>query len=505
MKKCVFLLSVLLLGSSVFSATLTILVPNGNENWQISTTQNIKWKAQGLSGNVQLILIKDSTEVGIIAQNVPASAGSFPWVVGSCTKMGRKTMAEPGTGYKVRIVSSSGHIQDVSDLPFKITGVQAQSKPQTMQQTKQINLIAPNGGEKWIKGETKTINWSAFGVQEGYVIALVKGARELGLIADNLSQGQMTYNWKVGDSLIGGLRYELGDDYKVIVRSKSGDVSDISDRPFSISEISPQVGTAKVTGSVVPEGSIRVLSPNGGETFYTGEYMTVRYETKGAIQKVSFWLSEKRPDGTYFDHRYEGPFSPTGQYMFKVPDIVHPSYPDKHYVIRMYGTILEKKVNLYDESDNVFFIKRGFDLVPKIDSLEIQIKRGNAWSLVDNVLTVGLYELLVGSDITGIKIKMKFTIKNTGHQWPTLPISILCKGSVESAYPNPAGQILGRNTGYASLTEYGGVAKGEIEIEIPSSYRGNLITRLEIDPDHIFEKDYFWSNNKDSYSWLIKE
>lgn len=504
MKRCVWLFLVLVLVSEVFPQSLILLVPNGNENWQLASKQIVKWKAQGLSGNITLILLKDSTELGIIAQNLPASSGNFAWNVGSYTKDFRKLLAEPGTGYKIIIRSMAHHIQDISDQPFTISGIGVQSTAQAARPTKQINLITPNGGEKWIKGETKAITWSAFGVQEGYVILLIKGTRELGLIADNINSGQLSFNWKIGDPLIGGIRYDLGDDYKIMVRSKSGDVSDISDRPFTISEISQQIGTRTITSSIVPEGSIKVISPNGGETFYTGEYMTLRYEAKGAVQKVSFWLSEKRPDGSYFDHQYYGPFSPTGQYLLKIPDIVHPQYPDKNYVIRMYGTILESKVNIYDESDNVFFIKRGFDLVPHIDSLEIRVKRGNVWQLAATVVTGGLYDLLVDREITDIRVKVKFTIKNTGHQWPTLPISILCKASVESAYPNPV-RVLGRNTGYASLSQMGGVATGEIEIEIPASYRGNLITRLEIDPDHVFEKDYFWGNNKDSYSWVVKE
>ncbi|MCM8801592.1 MAG: GPI anchored serine-threonine rich family protein [Candidatus Omnitrophica bacterium] len=388
----------------------------------------------------------------------------------------------------------------------EITGIKVQLPQPTAPQTKQIRLSAPNGGEKWIRGQTQTIRWSASGIQEGYTISLVKGTRVLGVIADNVDSRQTSYSWKVGDPLVGGIHYDIGNDYKIMVRTKSGDVTDVSDRPFTISELSPQVGKKTVTSPVIPQGSIRILSPNGGETFYTGEYMTVRYETSGAIQEVGFWLSEKRGDGSYFDHEYYKQTPPTGQYLLKIPDIVHPDYPDKHYVIRMFGEIFKgstRTIYAEDESDNFFFIKRGFDLVPKIDSQDVQIRRGNTWENVANVLTGGLYEFLVGSQVTEIRIKPKFTIKNIGHQWPTLPISILCKAYVQSNYPT--GPILGQNTTYVSLSEYGGVAQGEITVEIPNSYRGFFTTVLEIDPDHVFEKDDFWGNNKDLKSGYIRD
>jgi hypothetical protein len=498
MKKIVFLLLMVFLSSTVFPASLRIITPNGNENWMLDSMQNIMWHAEGIHGNVRLILLKDSTELGIIVRNVAVSSGTFSWKVSSFIKNGKQENAVPGTGYKIRIESLSGNLKDDSDLPFTITasGKTSSQAPLNVQASKQatlakqIRVTTPNGGEKWLNRETKTIRWFAVSVPEGYSILLLKGSRELGLIADNLRQDQTTYNWKIGDPLLGGIGYGLGDDYRVMVRSKSGDVSDTSDRPFTLTEISQQITTMKGTKLVIPSGSIKVIYPNGGETFYSGDQITVRYQTQGPIDKVYAHLWEKEPSGRVWDRDYSGTFPATGQFLYQIPNVVPAGYPLNHtFFIKIHGQVI-KDVWVDDESDSLFLIGHGFDLEPKINDIKLLVKRGDAWSVVYSVLTGGISTLF--SDITGLKVKVEFEINNKGHYWPNLPVAIPWNVTLRSG-----GNQLGYTSGYASLTEIGRPAYASSEIEIPADFSGVFTAIIEADPGHIHENaDFFWRNNK---------
>lgn len=93
--------------------TLTLLIPNGGESWQIGTTQNITWSVSGLS-SLKLELSRDggASFTETIVDPVSASAGSFNWfVTGPATANAR-----------VRIATSTPtSASDESDANFKIT------------------------------------------------------------------------------------------------------------------------------------------------------------------------------------------------------------------------------------------------------------------------------------------------------------------------------------------------------------------------------------------------
>lgn len=117
--------------------SLTILSPNGGENWDRLSQQVIHWKAANVSGKVKLELVKENgPSLGFIAVNLDPAAGSFPWATG---KYGLNQTA-PAGDYRV-IVRAQDKITlaDGSDQPFKIKHFLAAEMPHAP-----INLPKPD-------------------------------------------------------------------------------------------------------------------------------------------------------------------------------------------------------------------------------------------------------------------------------------------------------------------------------------------------------------------------
>ncbi|MFH2141136.1 MAG: LamG-like jellyroll fold domain-containing protein, partial [Bacteroidota bacterium] len=90
---------------------ITVLSPNGGEQWQVGTTQNITWT----SSNVTNVKIEYTTNNGTswltVSPSTTASLGSFSWTIPNT----------PSTQCKVRISDASNSaINDVSDNVFTI-------------------------------------------------------------------------------------------------------------------------------------------------------------------------------------------------------------------------------------------------------------------------------------------------------------------------------------------------------------------------------------------------
>jgi|GEM_PF-2079140 len=97
-------------------AQLEMTSPNGGESWELGTTQNIAWNANGYSGTVRLILFQKAAKVGQIVGSVPASAGSYAWTVGSH----QAGTAPAGINYSIRLLAGDSSQDDFSDGPLTL-------------------------------------------------------------------------------------------------------------------------------------------------------------------------------------------------------------------------------------------------------------------------------------------------------------------------------------------------------------------------------------------------
>src|SRR3989344_976811 len=116
--------------------SITVISPNGGEQWVIGKTYDITWRATG-TNTVHIDIGKECTVSGTcsaygIANNIPASAGKFTWRVGDF-------LAIPLTSgdYRIRVFGDSiqtgnwmeGVNYDRSDAPFSIVNVSINNPP----------------------------------------------------------------------------------------------------------------------------------------------------------------------------------------------------------------------------------------------------------------------------------------------------------------------------------------------------------------------------------------
>ena len=91
--------------------TMTVVSPNGGEQWERGTVKNISWNTS-LTGNVKIDLLKNNILHSTIAASV-SSTGPYPWTIPDTLSY--------GTDYRVRISSINyPNVNDESDGNFTI-------------------------------------------------------------------------------------------------------------------------------------------------------------------------------------------------------------------------------------------------------------------------------------------------------------------------------------------------------------------------------------------------
>ncbi|MGB5893754.1 MAG: Ser-Thr-rich GPI-anchored membrane family protein, partial [Ignavibacteriaceae bacterium] len=202
---------------------ITVIYPNGGENWQTGTTKTITW-SDNLAENVRIRLYFFGNFITL--ENSVPSSGSYVWEI---------PLDFPQHDfYKVWINSvNDTTIEDYSDAEFSIA-------------TTAINIASPNGGESWQAGTTHAIT-STDNISDDVKIDLYKGGTFHSSIKDTAASDG-TYNWNIAYNISGG------SDYKVKMTSLGNpDVFDFSDNNFTI------IGN-----------QVTVTSPNGGENWQVG-------------------------------------------------------------------------------------------------------------------------------------------------------------------------------------------------------------------------------------------
>ncbi|KFE72220.1 carboxypeptidase regulatory-like domain-containing protein [Hyalangium minutum] len=93
-------------------ATLTVTAPNGGEQWAPGSVQNITWTSSAVSQVDLRYSLDNGATWTLIAANVPASAGSYAWLLPASTSS--RTL--------VRIADAQdGNPVDTSNAPFAVT------------------------------------------------------------------------------------------------------------------------------------------------------------------------------------------------------------------------------------------------------------------------------------------------------------------------------------------------------------------------------------------------
>jgi parallel beta-helix repeat protein len=198
---------------------ITVVKPNGGENWKQGSTQTVKWSYSGSPGSkVKIELLKGTALNRVINASTSigsAGSGSYSWKIPYNQVV--------GTDYKIRVTSTSNAAYtDKSNANFTISA----GAP--------ITVVVPNGGANWKRGSTHTITWSYTGSPGSKVkIELLKGTavnRTINASTSIGSAGSGSYIWNIPST------QTLGTDYKIRINSTSNAAyTDKSNANFTIS------------------------------------------------------------------------------------------------------------------------------------------------------------------------------------------------------------------------------------------------------------------------------
>ncbi len=298
------------------SGSITVISPNGGENWGPGTTQNIEWDAPGVGGAVGIGLYKDGSPVGVIVDAVEPDASPYVWTVGEYIG----GTAGPGTGYTVKVKEIGSTVSDTSDGPFSIS---------------ELTLTSPNGFESWAAGSTQNITWNAPGMSGNMQITLWQSASLVGVIADGIDPAAGSYAWTVGE-YIGGTAVP-GVGFTVKIEETGSAISDESDDPFIISTL----------------GSITVTSPNGGESWGPGAIQNITWTSAGVTTPLVIGLFKDGIGVGVIVDEYDPAL---GSYAWTVGEYIGgTAAPGTGYTIK----IKEKGSTIFDASDAPFKILPG--------------------------------------------------------------------------------------------------------------------------------------------------
>ena len=238
MKKFMLLLVTVLIAAQVFSqVSVTVVTPNGGENWIKGCPAQIQWISSNTAGPVKIDLFRAGNFVMTLCSQAPAGVTSFIWFVSNALI--------PDTTYKIRVASLTSTANfDFSDGSFTISnGV--------------IHVTSPNGGESWEKGTVHPVTWTD-NICDNVRIELWKGAAFNMLIAASVpSNGLFTWAIPNAATLAAGNDYRIKIMGAVNSAGTTSMVCDFSDTTFTISQ--PQAPSPIV-----------VVTPNGGENWIMG-------------------------------------------------------------------------------------------------------------------------------------------------------------------------------------------------------------------------------------------
>jgi len=138
-----------------------------------------------------------------------------------------------------------------------------------LQSSPAINVVTPNGGEKLNLGSAYRVCWEATGITGLLRLNVVKDGVVIGIISENIAPLSGSYLWTVGSCLSGAVGVDPA--YRVRIKVQGSTLYDNSNNTFAVIDL-------------------RVLSPNGGETWATGSYMPITWQADGLTTNVKLLL-----------------------------------------------------------------------------------------------------------------------------------------------------------------------------------------------------------------------
>lgn len=218
------------------SKSITVISPNGGESWRMGDTYRINWKTKGLTNEHWVYIFVEAYDINKnriyykgqpknIVTMIPATRGYYDWKIPLNFD---EEFENIPTYYKLSTRVGIGlhelPLLDSSDDYFRINFPAGMEKEVPF-----ITVISPNGGEKWMIGNTYNITWFSSQSINKIIISLHKPnwwVRDLAVNIPNTG----SYSWTIPSDIESG-------DYIIVVRElRTGvyGVYDKSDNVFNI-------------------------------------------------------------------------------------------------------------------------------------------------------------------------------------------------------------------------------------------------------------------------------
>ncbi len=221
------------------SLTISVTAPNGGENWQAGTTQNILWDAP--LEYVFNVKIEYSTNSGnswtLVNAYAPADPQSYAWLLPNT----------PSDSCLVRVSDAlNSDLIDMSDNLFTIDSIK-------------IAVTSPNGGEVWEVDSTQNITWIG---TETYIDNVkieysIDSGSTWSTVNASVPGADLSYSWTIPPTLSKTCYVKISD-------AGNSDLFDVSDEVFTIDSIEcVQIGALTVCGDDISEISANKYSISG--------------------------------------------------------------------------------------------------------------------------------------------------------------------------------------------------------------------------------------------------
>jgi photosystem II stability/assembly factor-like uncharacterized protein len=170
---------------------ISLISPNGSEQWGIGTNQTITWNSNNIA-NVKIEYSVDSGVTWIIINSlVQANLGNFTWLVN----------AVPSNNTLIRVADAANiSVNDVSNNVLELY------TPTTF-----IDLLYPNGGEQIAAGINSNITWNAIGISNIAIEYSINNGVSWQLIETGVLASTGTYSWNVPNWFSNSVKIRIRD------------------------------------------------------------------------------------------------------------------------------------------------------------------------------------------------------------------------------------------------------------------------------------------------------
>lgn len=304
--------------SSTFQITdpnITIVSPNGGENYSLGSSLPISWSSDNFCGDVSIELVNTSNTLIEVIADPSTNDGSENWVISGI----------PTGSYKIKIYKtvSSGlsPVLDYSNNTFMV------SDP-----SPQIDITNPSGGS-YDKGCNMDIQWTTGNVGSNVSLELVNAANSatVAVIVDP-TPNDSGFNWIVGTDASG--------DYPTNIPPGSYKIK--------IYETGTGNGEAYSSSFSIAEPIISVSSPNGGESFNLGENLHISWSFSNFCGNISIELLNISTNNTTL---IVDDIVNNGAYSWGISGV-----STGNYKVKIYKTVPNSPSPVVDFSDNSFSI-----------------------------------------------------------------------------------------------------------------------------------------------------